>query len=79
MDDNLSNERDYKLHAVVFLINAYSDTRLPPDWVRACGTWYFNLTEPEKLVAIQAVQAFNSGDKDKALQIVSTLPPVQKL
>ena len=47
--------------------------------MKACGTWYFNLTEREKLLAIRAVQAFNSGDEETALQMVAVLPPVPQL
>jgi hypothetical protein len=79
MDDSLSNEPEHKLHVVVFLVNSYVESPLPLAYRTACGHWYFTLTEQEKVVAIQAAQAFNSGDRERALQTVAALPPVPRL
>jgi hypothetical protein len=74
MGETLSDEADQKLQAVVLLVNAYADTSLSPVYLSASGSWFFNLTDAEKLVAIQAVQAFNAGDEDEALRMVAVLP-----
>ena len=75
MADDLSNDADHKLHAVMNHDWPNMKKGFPLSYFQACGRWFAALSGDDKVVAAMARAAFERGDEAEAKKAASALPP----
>jgi hypothetical protein len=78
MTANLSDNPRDKLRAAINRAYPQVDDDLGRADGTACERWFAQLSEDERWATVSATVAYEKGEKDKAAQIASQLPPAPR-
>jgi hypothetical protein len=75
MTAQLWNDPRDKLRAAINHAYPQVDDDLGRAYATACERWFAQLSEDERWATVSATVAYEKGEKDKAAEIASQLPP----
>jgi hypothetical protein len=78
MTAEMSDDPRDKLRAALNHAYPGTDDDLGRPYRAACKHWFDQLTEDERWATVSATVAYEKGQKDKAVEIASQLPPAPK-
>jgi hypothetical protein len=78
MTAQLSNDPRDKLRAAIHRAYPQVDDDLARAYGTACEQWFAQLSEDERWATVSATVAYEKGQKDKAAEIASQLPPAPR-
>ena len=78
MTANLSDDPRDKLRAAINRAYPQVDDDLGRAYGAACEQWFAQLSEDERWATVSATVAYEKGQKDKAAEIASQLPPAPR-